>query len=304
MIGYGNTNSGYQRFKCKDCNYIYTFHNHQNKVIKERKVFEWWITEGYSVRQLIKISKHGIWKIKQVKSYWLNICPPKIDYDYATIKYLLFDGTYFKHENCLMVVINNVNNQVIAHDYNIKENYAAAVKIFQSLQVVGTKPIAITIDGNTSVIRALKTVWPEIVIQRCLTHIQRQGLSWLRRFPKSTAAKELRYLLIQVAAIKNYKQQQNFVKQFAEWEKQYGKFVASLPSTDKVFSDLQRTRSLIIHALPNMFHYLNDQKIVSTTNKIEGYFSRLKSSYKLHRGLSKKHRLNYFNWYIYFKNIN
>lgn len=217
---------------------------------------------------------------------------------------MLFDGTYFKHENCLMVVINNINNQVIAHDYNIKENYATAVKIFQSLQVVGTKPIAITIDGNVSVIRAIKTVWPEIVIQRCLTHIQRQGLSWLRRFPKVTAAKELRYLLLQVTAIKSYDQQQNFIKQFAEWEKQYGKFITSLPSTDKVFSDLQRTRSLIIHALPNMFHYLNNQNIVATTNKIEGYFSRLKSSYKLHRGLSKEHRPNYFNWYIYFKNIN
>lgn len=203
-----------------------------------------------------------------------------------------------------MVLLNNSDNKVIANSYDIRENYGSALKIFQPLKDNDIEPIAITIDGNLSIIRALKTVWPNIIIQRCLTHIQRQGLSWLRRFPKLQAAKDLRYLLTGITEIKDYEQKQNFINQFNKWEKRYGKFVLSLPSADKVYSDLRGARSLVIHALPDMFHYLDNLNIATTTNKIEGYFSRLKIIYRLHRGLSKKHRQNYFNWYIYFKNIN
>ena len=176
-------------------------------------------------------------------------------------------------------------------------------KLRNSLQYKQVSPIAITTDGNTSVIRAIKKTWTNTITQRCLVHIQRQGLSWLRRCPKSRSARDLRLLLLTVTNIKDHKQKQLFINDFNNWEKMYGKFVLSLPSSDKVYGDLQRTRSLIIHALPNMFHYLEDSNIVPTTNKIEGYFSRLKDLYRHHRGLSKKHRENYFKWYIYFKNI-
>ena len=202
-----------------------------------------------------------------------------------------------------MIVIDNLSNQVIASRYCTRENYATAHSIFKELLDKQTNPTAITTDGNTSVIRAIKTVWPNTVIQRCLVHIQRQGLSWLRRYPKSQPAKDLRSLLLVVTNIKDHEQKQTFINAFNNWERKYGKTVLSLPTSGKVYSDLQKTRSLIIHALPNMFHYLEDPDIASTTNKIEGYFSRLKELYRRHRGLSKKHREKYFQWYIYLKNI-
>ena len=202
-----------------------------------------------------------------------------------------------------MIVIDNLSNQAISDRYCVRENYVTANSIFKELSDKQINPIAITTDGNTSVIRAVKKIWPDTITQRCLVHIQRQGLSWLRRYPKSQAARDLRLLLLTVTNIKNHKQKQTFINDFNNWEKRYGKFVLSLSSSDKVYSDLQRTRSLIIHALPNMFHYLEDFNIAPTTNKIEGYFSRLKELYRRHRGLSKKHRENYFKWYIYFKNI-
>ena len=202
-----------------------------------------------------------------------------------------------------MIVINNLSNQAIADRYCIRENYATAHNIFKELLDKQVNPVAITTDGNISVIRAIKKIWPNTITQRCLVHIQRQGLSWLRRYPKSQAARDLRLLLLTVTNIKNYKQKQIFINDFNNWEKRYGEFVLSLPSSDKVYSDLQRTRSLIIHALPNMFHYLEDSNIAPTTNKIEGYFSRLKEIYRRHRGMSKDKRTIYFQWYIYFKNI-
>lgn len=201
-----------------------------------------------------------------------------------------------------MVLMNDATGKVIAHKYHYRENYESAYQMFKKAMDRSLRPAVITIDGNTSVIRALKTVWPDIRIQRCITHIQRQGLSWLRRYPKLEASKALRDILLTLTAVKDERGREVFIKDFCHWEKLYGQFVLSLPSRDKVYGDLQRTRSLILHALPSMFHYIDDQRIAATTNKLEGYFSRLKEMYRKHRGLSKKHRQNYFEWYINFKN--
>ncbi len=284
------------------CNYTYTFHNRKNKKNKEKRWFELWVVEGYSVRQLVNISRRGIWKIKGVVSAWLRQAPAATAADYPAVKYLLFDGTYFKHENCLMVAMDNAIGKVVAHSYCLRENYINACAVFNELKYSGVSPKSITIDGNISVIRALKAVWPDILIQRCLTHIQRQGLSWLRRRPQLMAGQDLRSILLTVTDIKTKKEKIKFINEFNQWERKYGNEVCGLPSSHKVYGDLQRTRSLILHATADMFHYLNDSNIPATTNRIEGYFSRLKIIYRQHRGLSKKHRQNFFNWYIHFKN--
>jgi len=59
---------------------------------------------------------------------------------------------------------------------------------------------------------------------------------------------------------------------------------------------------LINNGLENMFHYLEDKNVDSTTNKLESFFSRLKADYRRHRGLTKEHRKSYLKWYCYFKN--
>jgi putative transposase len=298
----GHSHSGNQRFLCKACGYSFTFHNFKNKRHREKNSFIQWITEGYSVRQLVAIGPHGIWKVNQTRRYWLERLPSCDVGDLSAIRCIQFDGTYFKHENCLMVVMDNLTARVIGHRYHYRENYACCYALFTHLKEHGLEPSAITIDGNTSVIRALKAVWPKIRIQRCITHIQRQGLAWLRRYPKLEASRQLRKILLRISDIKDEQGKNVFISSFVDWEKQYSSFVKALPSKDKVYGDLQRARSLIVHALPNMFHYLDDRNIAATTNRLEGYFSRLKELYRRHRGLSKQHRQNYFAWYIYFKN--
>jgi len=201
-----------------------------------------------------------------------------------------------------MVLMDHGTGKVIAHTYCRRENYESAHQMFKDMMDHGLQPTAITIDGNTGVIRALKDVWSGIIIQRCITHIQRQGLAWLRRYPRLEASKDLRKILLTVTDVKDERGKQAFLEVIGRWEKQYGNFVLSLPSKDKVYGDLQRTRSLILHALPDMFHYLDDPFIAATTNKLEGYFSRMKEIYRKHRGMSKKHRNNYFAWYINLKN--
>ena len=67
-------------------------------------------------------------------------------------------------------------------------------------------------------IRILRQVWPTIVIQRCLVHIQRQGLSWCRQSPKRPDARQLRALFRHVMAIHTVAERDRFVAQVQAWE--------------------------------------------------------------------------------------
>lgn len=264
--------------------------------------FAEWVVEGYSVRQLVRISRRGIWKIKQIINYWIHQPVPALTVDLSKIKYLIFDGTYFRHENCFILLLDSLTGKAVDYLYGVRESFTSACKIFGRNKEQGLNPIAVTVDGNNEVIRALKQVWPDITIQRCLAHIQRQGLSWLRKYPKSEAAKKLRKIYLIIFHITNYETRDEFLNIVEQWEKKYGETVKSLPAKDKVCGDLQRARSLILHALPNMFYYLDNPKISPTTNMLEGYFSHIKIRYQQHRGLSKNIRPKYLFWYIYLKN--
>ena len=299
MTRYGYTRHGYQRFRCKNCNYTYTFHNHKNKIAKEKVWFVRWITEGYSVRQLCAQCSHSPFKIKCIIQYWLDKLPVKNN-DFKTFKHVIFDGTFIHGRKSIVAVMDDSKHEIFAGEYGVRENSIPELRqFFNPLIHQGLNPKSATVDGNPQVIKLFRELWPEIVIQRCLVHIQRQGLMWCRRFPKRTDAKHLRKLFLKVTYIYNFKDRDKFLSDVQTWEQRFGCSVVRAPEAGRVFSDVKRARSMLLKAIPNMFHYLNDPNIPATTNSLEGYFSRLKSKYRQHRGLSPKRRFNYFKWYFY-----
>ena len=114
-------------------------------------------------------------------------------------------------------------------------------------------------------------------------------------------AKELRELFLRTTYIRTEQQKEIFVDDLMQWENKSGYMVDRFPSTHKTLSDLKRARSMILKALPDMFHYLNDKLIPFSTNGLEGYFSRVKWGYRNHRGLAENKRINYFKWYTFLK---
>ena len=113
--------------------------------------------------------------------------------------------------------------------------------------------------------------------------------------------KETREIFLKLTEVENKQDAQRFIKAVHAWEKRFGGSIARSTNRGKIFSDLIRARSMLIKALPDLFHYLDDPNICRTTNALEGYFSRLKERYRSHRGLTKTNRNNYFKWYFYLK---
>jgi len=257
--------------------------------------------EGYSVRQLCGFSGHSRAKINRIRDYWLAR-PPEEVFDYARYKYLIFDGTYFHQDGCLISLMDAVSQKTISSLYERREGYKSVYPWFWRLKQRKLQPLAITMDGEKSVMRAIGQVWPGTKIQRCLYHIQREGMRWLRSFPKTLAGQELRKLLATLCRIDSRKARDEFIFSYARWVEKHGDFVLSLPRKDVASKDLRKAMALIHNGLDDMFHFLNDTNIPKTTNTLESYYSRLKSDYRRHRGMTENHKILYLKWYCYLNN--
>lgn len=302
---HGKSSQNKQRFKCLKCNKTFVWQRKDNKHYREQHWFKLWVTEGFSVRQLSYISGHSKSKLKQIKNYWLNQEPPALSQRLISqAKYILFDGTYFHKNGCMVVFVDSVNKNHIHYAYIKKEGYYTVYPLLEYLREQGLNPAVFTLDGHAQVINAIRTVWPDITIQRCLFHIKNQGLMWIRYRPKTEAACQLKTMLYGITNIKTVEDRDSLVHRFQLWTEQYKDFIAQLPKDSVANKDLKKTASLIRNALPNMFHYIEDRNIAPTTNYLESYFSQLKHHYRCHRGLTEQHKIQYLKWYCFFKNSN
>ena len=232
----------------------------------------------------------------------LNNPPAYDNRQYSDYRYLIFDGTFLYERTGIVALMNAQHHTIIAGQYGISENSFPQLRSFlEPLKNNGLSPLSCTVDGNPQAMRTLKTLWPSIITQRCLVHIQRQGLMWCRHDPKRYDAKMLRNIFLQISSLNTVEDRDAFIVQIQEWELRYGQQLESMPERGWVLSDLKRARSMLLNALPNMFHFLNDNRIPKTTNGLEGYFSRLKQHYRQHRGLAPSKRYNYFKWYFHLK---
>lgn len=233
----------------------------------------------------------------------MSITPKISSAELADIKYLVFDGSFvWKRKTSAVILLNAETNKLIYGVYDFKENsFTALLDLFYELKISGLSPRSCTVDGLPAVIKALAYVWPDIIIQRCLFHIQRQGLKWCRSYPKTIEAKKLRLLFLSIVNIGTLEERNNFLLSVKQWEDIYGCKIKERPERGHVFSDLKRARSMLLNSLPNAFHYLHDAKIAKTTNLAEGYFSFMKTRYRDHRGLSPSKRKAFFKWFFYLK---
>lgn len=262
--------------------------------------FRRWIMEGYSVRQLALQSGLRQRSLSNLIRSVLDEEPPAPVAGLRSVRHVVFDGTFVHRPRCVVVLMDGQTHTVVSGRYGISENSVQQLRSFLApLAEQDLRPSSFTVDGNPQAMKVIRLLWPDAVIQRCLVHIQRQGLSWCRVNPKTEHARELRRIFLRVTSIRTAAERDAFLQSVTQWEERYGDNIRTRPWRGRVISDVKQARSMLQRALPDMFHYLDDPLIPTSTNGLEGYFSRLKSRYRQHRGLSQERRLNYFAWYLH-----
>ena len=246
-------------------------------------------------------SKYSARKLYEMISCQLKQPTPPPVFGLGRCQHFIFDGTFLRRPRSLVALMDARTHMLVAGKYGVPENSDSKLsEFFESLKQAGLNPYSFTVDGNPNVMRVLRHLWPGVIVQRCLVHIQRQGLSWCRRFPRTTYARWLRKIFLQVTRIRTAVDRDEFLKAVTLWEAKYGSLVGGRREKGHVFSDIKRARSMLLRALPDMFHYLDNPMIPTSTNGLESYFSRLKAHYRQHRGLRKEKRDDYFSWYFHF----
>lgn len=297
--------SGKQRFKCKVCGILFT-QNRPDQRIKNRFIwFKKWVLE----RQTYKTRRDSGYSKDTLQRTFYNILEqsPLLKIIKRENVNLRMDATYFA-KFCLVAYQDDIDGYTQLIRFTDGEHYEEIKEDLNNLLLLGVKLESITTDGHKSVLKAIKKTNGDIIIQRCLVHIQRMCLIWLTKFPKHIAAQELRGHILLLLKIKTQNDKIWWKSELDQWYSNHHLYInektINLETGRYWYTHklLRRSYFTIKRALPNMFHYLENPNIPKTTNGIEGYFSHLKNHLDLHRGLTLKNRINFIKWYIYFSN--
>lgn len=222
--------------------------------------------------------------------------------------HLLIDGSYFSNGLCLILYYDHDIRYVQLYRETNQEKYKEIKEDLENLKKLGVNVYSVTCDGHKAILKAIRKVFPEAKIQRCLVHIKRQTRNYLSSQPKTTQAQELLKISNKITSIKTLEQSAYWLVEFKIWYDRNLLFINEQSykiETQRYWythSKLHAACSLIINAIPDMFHYLDDNDIPYTTNRIENYFAHLKEKLMLHRGLRFEAKKNFIKWYLHFKN--
>jgi hypothetical protein len=269
--------------------------------------FKLWITGRQTFKQLESRSGYSERTLKRYFYAELSEAP-MFRVRSSERVHLLVDGSYFSGNLCLIVYRDHTIKYTQLYRLTDGEWYEEIKEDLDNLLALGVQIESITCDGHKALLKALRKSCPEVMVQRCLVHIQRMCRIWLTMRPRSPAGLELRSIVGQLHRIKDYEQRDCWLVSLVRWHQEYEAYL-----NEKSFSVqsgrywykhkmVRRSFNVVRRALPHMFHYLDNPSIPKSTNALESFFGHLKTHITLHRGLSKEHRKNFIKWYLYFRN--
>lgn len=228
----------------------------------------------------------------------------QIDIVFDNVKYIMIDWTWITKKICLIIYYDYINKKVIRFWFYDSERYGY---IKQDLEVLKNdfnyQIESFIVDWSKPIIKAVKEIYPEVKIQRCLTHIHRQVRNKLTRKPKTKAWKELKKII----TFKAFNNEKLFVKKFNLWEEKYSDFL-----NEKTFkwnnfrythSILRSSRIHIKNAIPYMFHYLKDENIKKSSNDLEWLNWVLDTHILRHKWLRIDRLISFVSLWLYERNL-
>ena len=306
LIKWGKRNNK-QRYKCNNCGVLSTS---SNKSVSAANRFIWfkeWVVGRRTIGQISSQSGYSERTLKRYFHAYLSQAPVFKVRPSEKVN-LLIDATYFSGNLCLVLYRDNAIKYTQLYRITDGEWYEEIKEDLENLLNLGVQIESITCDGHKALLKAIRKVCKHVILQRCVVHIQRMCRIWLTMRPKSEAGIELRQIVNKLHTITDHDKRDYWIVSLVRWHKQHETYLK-----EKSFSAqtgrywykhklLRRSFTVIRRALPDMFHYLDNDQIPKSTNGLESFFGHLKSHITVHRGLSKEHRKNFIKWYLYFKN--
>ena len=126
------------------------------------------------------------------------------------------DATYFA-KFCLVAYQDDLDGYTQLISFTDGEHYEDIKEDLNNLLLLGVRLESITSDRDKSILKAIKKTDKNIIIQRCLVHIQIMCLIWLTKFPKHIAGQELRKHVLLMLKIKTHNDRIWWTQELKEW---------------------------------------------------------------------------------------
>lgn len=256
---------------------------------------------------LIRDSKMSQSTLQRLFKFYLKEPPVNVISSKGKV-HLLIDGTYFENGLCLILYYDYDIQYVQLFRQTNQEKFKEIKEDLLNLKKLGTQIYSVTCDGHKSIMKAVSTVLPNSIIQRCVVHVKRQIKSYLGIKPQLPQARELLYYSKQITKIHTQEQATAWLREVHDWYNKHEAFINQKSINDitgrswYTHKHLHQAATHLINAIPYLFSYLSDEQIPKSTNQIEGYFAHLKEKLTLHRGLRLEAKKNFIKWYLHFKN--
>ena len=224
--------------------------------------------------------------------------------------YLVIDGTYFKGDWCMVLYYDSQIKYTQMYRFTDKERYVQIKEDLENIQELGITIKAITCDGHRSILKAIKQACEGVIIQRCIVHIHRESNIWLRQKPVNQQSVELKRIVNLIFKIRTSNDKVAWIQMFNTWYIKHKNYIDEKKMNTETgrwwyrHKNIRRTAVMIKQAIPNMFHFLDNNLIPKSTNCVESFFGHLKDTLSIHRGLTRNNRKAYIQWYLHFKNQN
>lgn len=305
--------NGRQRWRCINCNASTT---HQRPDTTQRNIltgFTNWLLSKQSQAE----HAGGTGRTFRHQTMWCWNVYPFLNHTGEVFDEIQVDGIYLRQGWCLLIAI--AKGKVIGWQWCDQEKSAAWIELLKHFP----QPKVVVTDGGSGLLKALKSLWPGVEIQRCLVHIQRTVKTHLTLKPRSEAGKSLRYLSLQLTRITNQDEAANWAASLGNWqsknqylldERTYAKDWTgpwpkgvnrtrkSWPTHERLIKAYNAMSSVLKRG--HLFTYLKPQLaslgINATTNMIEGAInSGIRAMIRHHRGMPLEHRRRACEWFCW-----
>ena len=298
------TRSGCSRYYCKNCGSYFT---DRRVWISDKNKFIWFARWVRGKQRICDLASESGYSERTLKRYFYRLLPqcPLWQIQRREKVNLLIDGTYFSNKICLVVYRDHNIKMTLLYRIAKSETLRDLKADLTAIRDVGIQIESVTCDGAPNIIKAVREVCPEAILQRCTVHVAREIETWITRKPQTVAAQELLEFVHLLNGVQTHDEAQLWIRAFIDWYRRHEPFINEKTVDEEsgrwwfTHKMLHRSVSHIKRAIPDLFSYTRYPNIPKSSNSIESFFGHLKDNLRIHRGLSEQHFKDFVKWYLF-----
>jgi hypothetical protein len=301
MVKAGKNGTGKQRYKCNNCGTRTVMKNEDKTRQNGLKLFVKWLIDSTKVIDKVDMSRSTFYR----KTKWCWDVIPKIKSEGIPSDFIFVDATYINKNLCLLIVRNE--RHVLGFRWAKSETFEDYYELLRTIE----EPSFVICDGHRSITKAIKRLWKNVGIQRCLVHIAHDCERKLGKRSPCEINHLFRKHINKITTIDTVRKSNNWLNKFQELYEIHQDFIQEVrPTIDietgevlswyKAHPKLNNVCNMIRKLQKNnsLFLFI-ENGIPNNSNYLEGGInSPFKNLLRCHRGLKLEPQKRMFEWYL------